>query len=249
MRRMSAGLAAVLIPMATARAGITFATDGTHYVVAPNATVEVRVYLEFSELDAVSLVDEDGLFGTGVTLTVTESVPSNNPAIIAQATDILPNSGEFDDPFGAITDFGLGFASMLVTVDPYSGDGDLGAVGEVIGSVRRIELGVFRFTAGAVPGELTTMVVGDFDPSTDDTVTWSSFQVLDGMIGTATITIQTEGEFCPADFTLDGFVDTDDFTAFVLAFILGGDDADFDKSGFVDTDDFTAFTLAFEAGC
>ncbi len=54
---------------------------------------------------------------------------------------------------------------------------------------------------------------------------------------------------CPSDFDHSGFVDTDDFTAFVNAFEAGTDDADFDRSGFVDTDDFTAFVLAFEAGC
>ena len=54
---------------------------------------------------------------------------------------------------------------------------------------------------------------------------------------------------CPSDFDSSGFVDTDDFTAFVLAFEEGVDAADFDESGFVDTDDFTAFVLAFEAGC
>ncbi len=53
----------------------------------------------------------------------------------------------------------------------------------------------------------------------------------------------------PADFDGSGFVDTDDFTAFVLAFEAGGDDADVDGSGFVDTDDFTTFVLAFEAEC
>ncbi|HLO39486.1 MAG TPA: GC-type dockerin domain-anchored protein [Phycisphaerales bacterium] len=54
---------------------------------------------------------------------------------------------------------------------------------------------------------------------------------------------------CPADFDCSGFADTDDFTAFVLAFEAGTDNADFDGTGFVDTDDFTAFVLAFEAGC
>jgi hypothetical protein len=54
---------------------------------------------------------------------------------------------------------------------------------------------------------------------------------------------------CPADFDCTGFADTDDFTAFVLAFEAGTDNADFDGTGFVDTDDFTAFVLAFEAGC
>ncbi len=53
----------------------------------------------------------------------------------------------------------------------------------------------------------------------------------------------------PSDYDHSGYVDTDDFTAFVADFELGIDAADFDRSGFVDTDDFTAFALAFEAGC
>ncbi|MCG3123287.1 MAG: hypothetical protein GIKADHBN_01699 [Phycisphaerales bacterium] len=56
-------------------------------------------------------------------------------------------------------------------------------------------------------------------------------------------------DLCPADFDGSGFVDTDDFDAFVVAFEAGTPDADFDGSGFVDTDDFDAFVLAFEAGC
>jgi hypothetical protein len=54
---------------------------------------------------------------------------------------------------------------------------------------------------------------------------------------------------CAADFDGTGFVDTDDYDAFVTAFEQGGDDADFDGSGFVDTDDFDAFVYAFEVGC
>ncbi|HLO42206.1 MAG TPA: VCBS repeat-containing protein [Phycisphaerales bacterium] len=54
---------------------------------------------------------------------------------------------------------------------------------------------------------------------------------------------------CPTDFDQTGFVDTDDFTAFITAFENGHPWADFDGSGFVDTDDFTAFVLTFETGC
>ncbi len=54
---------------------------------------------------------------------------------------------------------------------------------------------------------------------------------------------------CPADFDRSGFVDRDDFDAFVGAFEAGTDAADFDRSGFVDTVDFDLFVLAFEAGC
>jgi opacity protein-like surface antigen len=54
---------------------------------------------------------------------------------------------------------------------------------------------------------------------------------------------------CPADFDGSGFVDTEDFDAFVRAYEAGDDSADFDGTGFVDTDDFDAFVRAFETGC
>lgn len=54
---------------------------------------------------------------------------------------------------------------------------------------------------------------------------------------------------CPADFDGSGFVDLDDYTAYVLAFEEGVEAADFDGSGFVDIEDFTGFVLAFEGGC
>lgn len=54
---------------------------------------------------------------------------------------------------------------------------------------------------------------------------------------------------CPADFDGSGFVDFDDFIAFVAAFEAGSDNADFDGSGFVDFDDFNSFVQQFELGC
>ncbi len=54
---------------------------------------------------------------------------------------------------------------------------------------------------------------------------------------------------CGADFDLSGFVDTEDYDAFVQSFEAGEEFADFDRSGFVDTEDFDAFVRAFEAGC
>ncbi len=54
---------------------------------------------------------------------------------------------------------------------------------------------------------------------------------------------------CTADHDDSGFIDTDDFDAFVHAFAAGEPAADADGSGFIDTDDFSAFVLAFEAGC
>lgn len=55
--------------------------------------------------------------------------------------------------------------------------------------------------------------------------------------------------FCEADFDQSGFMDTDDFDAFVYAFEEGLPKTDFNHSGFVDTDDFDAFVAAFIEGC
>ncbi len=55
--------------------------------------------------------------------------------------------------------------------------------------------------------------------------------------------------FCTADFDRSRFVDLDDFTNFVAAFLAGTDNADVDASGYVDTDDYDFFVHAFENGC
>jgi PA14 domain/Bacterial Ig domain len=54
---------------------------------------------------------------------------------------------------------------------------------------------------------------------------------------------------CIADFDQSGFVDIDDYVAFVAAFELGDQSADVDGTGFVDIEDFTLFVVRFEAGC
>jgi hypothetical protein len=56
-------------------------------------------------------------------------------------------------------------------------------------------------------------------------------------------------ERCNADFDISGYVDVDDFIAFVIAFEAGDPTADIDLSGFVDTDDFTSFVNSFDLGC
>lgn len=54
---------------------------------------------------------------------------------------------------------------------------------------------------------------------------------------------------CPADFDGSGFVDFEDYNAFIAAFEAGDQSADFDESGFVDFEDFNAFVAQFESGC
>jgi hypothetical protein len=54
---------------------------------------------------------------------------------------------------------------------------------------------------------------------------------------------------CRADFDNSCFLDSDDFAAFVSAFVAGDLSADFDQTGFIDSDDFVAFVAEFSAGC
>lgn len=71
------------------------------------------------------------------------------------------------------------------------------------------------------------------------------------LVGSLTITsgqAVLNGE-CTSDFDGSGFVDFDDFNAYVDAFTAGLATADMDCSGFVDFDDFNAFVQRFEAGC
>ncbi len=57
------------------------------------------------------------------------------------------------------------------------------------------------------------------------------------------------GSPCRADVDGSGFVDLNDFNAFVTLFQAGTQAADFDGSGFVDIEDFDAFVRRFEKGC
>lgn len=54
---------------------------------------------------------------------------------------------------------------------------------------------------------------------------------------------------CRVDFDGSGWVDIDDFTAFIEAFEAGHPSADYDASGFVDLNDFDAFMSDFALGC
>jgi len=56
-------------------------------------------------------------------------------------------------------------------------------------------------------------------------------------------------DWCPSDFDGNGFVNGEDFDAFVAAFVAGDSSADFDHNGFVSGEDFDAYAAAFEAGC
>lgn len=110
---------------------------------------------------------------------------------------------------------------------------------------------------GSVPQSIT-LAVGPYASADGGSLVWSS-QAPPSVNSDTTIDAGeyvvielcslTPGGCCPADFDGTGFVDLEDYDAFVLAFEAGTDNADFDHSGFVDIEDFTAFVQAFELGC
>ncbi len=54
---------------------------------------------------------------------------------------------------------------------------------------------------------------------------------------------------CPSDFDRNGFVNGDDFDAFVGLFVAGDAGADWNHDTFVNGDDFDGFSEAFGGGC
>jgi Tol biopolymer transport system component len=114
------------------------------------------------------------------------------------------------------------------------------------GTVRFLYEGVEWASLEAEPGALTVSFFFFLAPEYAGTYRIEAVTACGSALSDpTTITITP----CPADFDGTGFVDTDDFDAFVAAFELGLDEADFDGSGFTDTDDFDAFVHAFELGC
>ncbi len=102
----------------------------------------------------------------------------------------------------------------------------------------------------ASPSEVSTptpqiVLTGLVDPdSRPDLITVGS-----GPRTLTTVTTVANSSLCPSDYDQNGFVNGDDFDAFVIEFYYGTILADFDHNGFVNGDDFDGFTAAFEAGC
>lgn len=176
----------------------------------------------------------------------------NNPSLVQSGT-INPAAG-VNTTFSSITTTDYGHAAMSMA---YSSSSNFLSMAttyrlacDALGTMKPVTIrkaSTAAYTAGRW---------GDYSAVQVDPVDGRTFwAVHEYAIGTSWRTwVQSfEPEFCPgecpADFDLSGFVDIEDYTAFVAAFELGTDDADFDGSGFVDIEDFTAFVLAFEAGC
>ncbi len=104
--------------------------------------------------------------------------------------------------------------------------------------------------AAAGGGTVSVAISGTLEIANAQAADAGEYQcVVANSCGSAASWIAVASLPCPSDFDASGFVDTDDYDAFVHFFEAGGEEADFDQSGFVDFADFTAFVAAFEAGC
>ena len=117
-------------------------------------------------------------------------------------SDILPNTAAFDDPLLLFTDLAPGsYAEFTEFVDIVNASPPVFGT-EVAPDIYRVFLGSFRFTAGLVPGEATTIRALDV-PGTDDTITDTGV-VLDSLIQSADATIRVNAVPEPSALTLLG---------------------------------------------
>ena len=108
--------------------------------------------------------------------------------------------------------------------------------------------------ASATIGTSTTrgyrVVTPTGNPCGSDTLTFN-VTTSSGTSGIGTVTLVYDRPYgpCPADIDGNGFVNGDDFDAFVLEFELGTPAADFNNDCFTNGQDFDEFTARFELGC
>jgi len=123
------------------------------------------------------------------------SACSGDSASILDVADILPDPA-FDDVIFLLTqltpggggslDEGVDFAAVVGVLPDFTGPNS-----------RSIPLGIFTFTAGLVPGEVTGLSIGDNDPQLDSTVTFDFITPLDSQIGGFDFTISVNPVVIP----------------------------------------------------
>lgn len=160
------------------RAGVMYAFEHASYTVAAGGTVDVRVYLQQTGLETI--LTDFGIISASVNVLFNEVPGPLEPAQVLSDLDITP-SAAFDDPFltGVFHDPGVS-AGLVGVVD----------VGSPPIAGNSIYLGTFRFTAGSIVGEVTTLRATDLSLLFEDTVAFDGTE-LDGLIvdGFSSITV------------------------------------------------------------
>ncbi len=101
-------------------------------------------------------------------------------------------------------------------------------------------------TGSIVSGASTaSLVVTGLEPEDAGEFTCEVFNACGGEVSHVAIL----GVFCGADLDFNGFVNGDDYDAFIPAFVAGATVADMNTDGFVNGADFDQFIADFESGC
>lgn len=185
---------------------------------------------------------------------LTENVPGNSdvdggsvmlisPTLDATEGEALLSYARWYDNTGSGT--GDGAFNDVMTVDVSNDDGNTWVNLETVGPVQDAWGGWVQrtFKLSSVVA-LTSQMKVRFTASD-----LGAASIVEAAIDAVRLQVIRTCEWCPADFDHSGFVDLDDFSAFVPEFEAGSISADHDHSGFVDFDDFIAFVADFEAGC
>jgi hypothetical protein len=175
---------------ALAEQSFEYVLSQENYSVSPGGTVAVTVYLQetVSGGDVSILAPEGvGLVGAGVSVFQNDAPQPTDPARVLGVSDVsAPLSYEFVTPTVELIGAKLSLFNLDEDYPPVHGE-------EYAPGVFRLELGTFRFTAGAVVGELTPIRATDYDPFFDDVVTPAGL-ALDGSISEGRATIVTVPE-------------------------------------------------------
>jgi hypothetical protein len=195
------------VGVATAEPTYEFAFDSDNYLVAPGGTVDITVYLKETVNEGPSVLNSDGvgIFGAGARLNFDGTSPTR--AKVLYDTNITPNP-----VFTNISDPGIVIKSVtdttaqliatmgLISLDVAHADDPTLGMAEYL-----MTIGTFKFTAGSVPGEVTSVytsrVLNEGDEEIDAMIT-GDIIALDSVVGQSGFTITTIPE--PSTLLLSG---------------------------------------------
>lgn len=149
-----------------------YVTDASSYTVDVNTSLAAQVFLQETVTDGSNsiLVSEDGLFGAGLSVSRSSSLPTS-PASI---TGVLGNSSFDGDQ---IPNFTSSNATLLEVISVSAANGvqpvDMGS------GIRRILLGSVTIAAGSAPGETTSFTLAKYNDLNTNTITNSNLYDLD----------------------------------------------------------------------
>ncbi len=204
--RAAAAVCVLGSPVAEAGSLYQLVFDQSNYQVDPGGQVVVNVFLqEQVSGGSSSVLATDGLIGAGVRVSFDLPPLPSEPASILGTGDVTPNDG----PGG----FTGGFQSVSVTPGSHADLTETTEIGspavfatDLGGGLFQILIGSFRFTAGSIAGQTTSIQAGDIPGGNNEDWFTGSEQPLDDLISPGTASIQVRGGAVPEPSSLVGLM-------------------------------------------